>query len=55
MSILNVFSKKHLDGLQRARQLNLITELECLKLERERVDEKIKKHLEKHGGRKKKK
>jgi hypothetical protein len=52
---MSIFSKKHLNGLEKARQMNLITEIECLRLKKERLDEQIKKHLEKHGGRKKKK
>lgn len=51
--VLFKFKKIHLNGLEKARQMNLITEIECLRLEKDRLDDKIKKHLEKHKGRKK--
>jgi len=49
------FSKKHLNGLEKAKQMNLITEIECLRLEKDRIDERIQKHLDKNKGRKKRK
>lgn len=52
---MSIFSKKHLNGLEKARQMNLITEIECLRLKKDRIDEEIQKHLDKHEGRKKKK
>lgn len=52
---MNIFKKKHLCGLEKARQMNLITEIECLRLKKDRADEELQKHLDKNKGRKKKK
>lgn len=52
---MSIFSKKHLNGLEKARQMNLITEIECLRLKKDRIDEELAKHLEKNKGRKKRK
>jgi len=52
---MSIFSKKHLNGLEKARQMNLITEIECLRLKKDRAEEELTKHLEKNKGRKKRK
>lgn len=42
-------------GLEKAKELGLITELELLKLKSERAEADLKKHIEKNEGHKKRK
>lgn len=49
------FFNKNKGSLEKAEEQGLITHEELLRLKLERAERKLKKHLEKHEGRKKKK